>query len=56
MSLAKDQGDLLSIATIEYFLVYTAKNLTDLALIFLPMGGIYLTSTVLIELEWAFED
>ena len=43
---AIEEKDTLCIDTIRYFLEYTANNLTDLALMYIPTGGIYLTSTV----------
>ena len=43
---AIEEKDALCIDTIRYLIEYTAKNLTDLALMYIPTGGIYLTSTV----------
>ena len=35
---------------------YFAKYLCDLALIFEPLGGIYLTSTILLAIEFLFKE
>ena len=43
---ALEEKDELCINTIRYLIEYTAKNLTELALLYIPTGGIYLTSTV----------
>lgn len=48
-------NDELCLATVNYFIDYLAKFLSDISFTFMPLGGIYLTSSVIIAMEFMFE-
>ena len=45
-------GDPVALAAIKWFLIYFAHFLSDQAAIFMPMGGIYLTSSIVNACEF----
>lgn len=52
---AEKENDELCLDTVNYFIDYLAKYLTDVAFTFLPFGGLYLTASVIIAMEFMFE-
>ncbi len=52
---AEKDNDELCHDTLCYFIEYLAKFLQDVTLHHLPLGGIYLTSSVIIAMEFMFE-
>lgn len=52
---AKEEKDEICLEVLKIFIEYLGKFLTDFSLIFLPFGGIYLTSTIILELTFLLE-
>lgn len=52
---ARVHKDELCLETLNLFMEYLAKYLFDLACIFQPYGGIYLTSTIIVAVQFLFE-
>ena len=52
---AEHQNDQLCLNTLTYFIEYLARFMGDVAVAFLPLGGIFLASSVIVALEFLFE-
>lgn len=52
---AQEEDDLLCLDTLNYFIDYLARFLGDMTFTFMPLGGIYLTSSVILAMEPMFE-
>eukprot|EP00347_Sterkiella_histriomuscorum_P017480 403349200 len=52
---AEQHDDELCLDTLNYFIDYLAKYLGDMTFTFMPLGGIYLTASVILAMEFMFE-
>ncbi|CDW88732.1 glucokinase [Stylonychia lemnae] len=52
---AQHENDQLCLDTLTYFIEYLGRYLADVAVSFMPLGGIFLTSSVIVAMEFLFE-